>query len=113
MIGDIYSTTVNINGSRVFSSRISVGNCCCGGYMNSCFGFGFGNFQSGLGMGLGYGLGLGLVPMMPAIVKGVGSGLCWTGKTIAKGASAVCKGVSKVWNNIFHKKNKTETTKTK
>lgn len=143
MTGDVYNTTINVNGNRMFSSTFYPGNCCCGNRMfmaNSCFGFGFGGFGSGLGMGLGFAAGMSLVPALPSIFKNIGSAFSWfgskviapaasftwnsvlkptgkaigraatwTGKTIAKGAAAVGKGVSKLWNKIFHKKSKTKT----
>jgi len=143
MFGDIYNTTVNVNGKTMYSRSFSPGGCCCGGgmYMNSCFGFGYGGFGSGLGIGIGYAAGMALIPMMPAIFKGIGSGLSWfgskviapaasfawnnifkpagkgiwsgmkwVGNTVAKGATAVAKGVSNLWNKIFHKKAKANKT---
>ena len=125
-MADVYNTTVNVNGKRLFSSSYSLGNCgCCRGMysMNSCFGFGFGNFGNGLGMGLGYGLGMALVPAMPAIISGLGKGLAWFGsKVIAPAASGVWKGITsavswvgkgiakgiKAIGSIFKKKSKTE-----
>ena len=130
MVGDVYNTTVNVNGETMFSSSYSPCFCRCGGgmyMMNSCFGFGFGSFGSGLGFGVGYAAGMALPSAMPAIFKGIGTAATWTwnnvlkpvgnaigsaavwvGKTVAKGAKAVAKGVSNVWNSIFHKKSKTE-----
>ena len=118
MVADVYNTTVNINGNRVFSSSYSLGDCCCCGgmySMNSCFGFGYGGFTNGLGMGLGFGAGMALVPVMPAIFKGIGNGLSWLGrKVIAPAATAVWKGIKAVGEGIgslFHKKSKTEKAK--
>ena len=34
----------------------------------------------------------------------VWSGMKWVGNTVAKGAKAVAKGVSNLWNKVFHKK---------
>ena len=125
MIGDIYNTTVNVNGKKVFSSTFYPGRCCCGGgmFMNSCFGFGYGGIGNGLGFGLGFAAGTALVPLMPTIFKGIGNGLSWFGTKViapaAKGVwsgmkwvgNTVAKGVKNLWNNIFHKKSKTKTEK--
>jgi len=118
--GDVYNTTINVNGRRVFSSRYSP--CCCNMYpMNSCFGFGYGfggfgfggfgfggfcpgAFESGLGAGLGMAAGMALVPALPAIVKGVGKAVCWVGNTLWSGIKAVGKGIG----NLFHKKSSTK-----
>lgn len=93
MYSDVYNTTVNVNGNTMFSSTYYPGYCCCGRgmYMGSCFGFGYGGFVDGLGIGLGYTAGALMVPLMPAIVRGIG------------------KGISSLWNGIFHKKSKTTT----
>jgi len=135
MVCDIYNTTVNINGNKLFSSSYSLGDCCCGGMynMNSCFGFGYGGYGygglgCGLGMGLGFAAGMALMPAMPNIFKGIGKGLTWFGtKVIAPAANFVWnkalqpawtftrdkvfkpigKGVSNLWNKVFHKKSKT------
>jgi len=132
--GDVYRTTVNVNGKTVFSSRFSP--CCCPMYsypMMSCFGYGFGGFGyggfwpgcsfgtgfgAGIGAGLGIAAGAALVPAMPAIVKGIGQGACWVGtKVIAPAAKGAWQGISWVGkkigkgvSSIFHKKNKTEKT---
>lgn len=154
MYSDVYNTTINVNGNRMFSSSFYPGySCgCCGRGMfgmNSCFGFGYGGMEAGIGMGLGFAAGMALVPALPNIFKGIGKGLSWfgskviapaatfawnsvlkpaaqftwnkllkpagkavwsgikwTGNTIAKGAKAVAKGVSNLWNKIFHKKSK-------
>ena len=132
MISDVYNTTVNINGDTMFSSSYSPCFCRCRGgmFMNSCFNFGFGGFGgfgSGLGFGVGYTAGMALVPLLPTIFKGIGtaatytwnnvlkpagraigSAAVWVGNTVAKGAKAVAKGASSLWNSIFHKKSKTE-----
>ena len=111
MYSDVYNTTVNVNGKTMFSSTYYPGYCCCGPgmFMNSCFGFGFGGIEAGLGFGLGCAAGASLVPLMPTILNGVWSGMKWVGKTVAKGACAVARGVSNLWNSIFHKKSKTKT----
>ncbi len=77
MYGDVYNTTVNVNGNTLFSRTLYPGRCCCGGgmYMNSCFGPGYGGFGNGLGIGLGFAAGMAAIPMMPAIVNGVWSGM--------------------------------------
>ncbi len=129
MFCDVYNTTVNINGNKVFSSSYSMGNCCCSGMynMNSCFGFGYGGFGCGLGMGLGFAAGMTLVLVMPNIIKGIGKGFTWLGtKVIAPAATFVWnkaikpawnfskekvfkpigKGVSNLWKKVFHKKSK-------
>ena len=125
MGSDVYNTTVNVNGNTMFSSTFYPGYCCCGNrmYMNSCFGFGYGGIGSGLGFGLGYAAGISLVPLMPTIIKGIDNGLSWFGtKVIAPAAKGVwsgikwtgktvAKGVSNLWNNIFHKKSKTTAEK--
>ena len=140
MVGDIYNTTINVNGNRVFSSTFRPGNCCCyrGGGMfmaNSCFGFGYGGFGTGIGMGLGYAAGMSLAPALPSIFKGIGSAFKWVGtKVIAPAATfawnkgikpvgkaiwngvkwlgnTVSKGISKLWNGIFHKKSKSKAEK--
>lgn len=130
MIGDIYNTTVNVNGSTMYSRTFYPGSCCCNGYMNSCFGFGYGGFGAGLGVGVGFAAGMAMVPLMPTVIKGVWSGIKWFGSSviapaakgawngikwagnmIAKGACAVAKGVKNLWNNIFHKKSKSKTQK--
>ena len=125
MVSDVYNTTVNVNGSTVYSGTYSLGNCCCRnmGYINSCFGFGYGGFGNGLGFGLGFGIGAGLTPLLPTIFKGIGNGLSWFGTKVivpaAKGVwsgmkwvgNTVAKGVKNLWNNIFHKKSKTKTEK--
>ena len=109
--GDVYNTTVNVNGSTVFRSRYSP--CCCSPMMGSCFGFGFGGygfgafggygfgmfgpgaFEAGLGMGVGYAAGRAVVPALPAIFKGIGQGLSWVGtKVIAPAATFA-------WNNVL------------
>ena len=134
MYSDIYNTTININGNQVFSSsyapRFGCG-CCRGGMfgMNSCFGFGYYNPAPFFAMGLGFMAGAALAPALPSIFKGIGSGFAWfgskviapaavgawkgisaaaswIGKGIAKGACATAKGVSNLWNKIFHKKSK-------
>ena len=137
MVADVYNTTVNINGNRVFSSTFMPGYCCCGGYgmyMNSCFGFGYG-FNNALGMGLGYGLGMSLAPAMPAIFKGIGKGFSWLAtkviapaatfawnnvlkpvgkavwsgvKWVGKGIAKGAKAVGKAVGSLFHKKSKTK-----
>ena len=134
MYSDIYNTTVNVNGNRVFSSTYTPGygcGCCRGGMfgMNSCFGFGFYNPVPFFAMGTGFMAGIALAPELPSIFKGIGKGLAWfgtriiapaavgawkgvssaaswIGNGIAKGASAVANGVSNIWNKIFHKKSK-------
>ena len=136
MYGDVYNTTINVNGSRMFSSTFLPGygcGCCGGGMfgMSSCFGFGFYNPAPFLAMGAGFAMGSALAPALPSIFKGIGQGFawfgskviapaakgawkgissaaCWVGKGIAKGASAVAKGAKNLWNKIFHKKPKTE-----
>ena len=122
MVADIYNTTINVNGKRVFSSTYSPCGCCCGGFgmypMNSCFGFGYGGFGYGLGLGAGYAAGMSLAPVLPNIFSAIGKGFswlgtkviapaavgawkgistaaCWVGKGIAKGATAVAKGIAK------------------
>lgn len=126
--GDVYNTTVNINGRTIFSSRFSP--CCCGPMfpppMMSCFGYGFGYFpcswQAGLGFAAGAAAGAALVPALPSIFKGIGKGLSWLGtKVIAPAATFAWNNVLKpagkgIWNGIkwvangigslFHKKNK-------
>ena len=131
MLADVYNTTVNFDGKTMFSSSYSPCFCRCGGgFINSCFNFGFGGFGGGLGVGLGYVAGMALFPALPAIFRGKGHGLSWLGttvlapagraigkaavwvsKTAAKGAKAVAKGVSNLWNNIFHKKSKAKAEK--
>ena len=107
MIADVYNTTVNFDGKTMFSSSYTPFGCCCGGGMfpmNSCFGFGFGGFggfESGLGMGVGYAAGMALTS--PQVLKGIWNGMKWVGNTVAK-------GVSNLWNNIFHKKSKAAKT---
>lgn len=110
--GDVYNTTVNVNGSTVFRSRYST-DCCCYGSMYSspmmsCFGYGFGgmgfggfgwyspcSFSAGLGAGVGYAAGAALVPALPNIFKGIGQGLSWIGtKVIAPAATFA-------WNNVL------------
>ncbi len=130
MVGDVYNTTVNVNGRTMYSSTFYPGNCCCGSYMNSCFGYGYGGFGGGLGFGVGLAAGMAMVPLMPVAIKGiwsgikwfgskviapaakgVWSGIKWAGNTIAKGACAVAKGVKNLWNKIFHKKSKSKAEK--
>ena len=141
MVADVYNMTVNFNGETMFSRSYSPCFCRCGSgmyTMNSCFGFGYGGFGGGLGMGLGFAAGLALVPAMPAIFKGIGkactwigntaapflwnnffkpvglgiwSGMKFVGNTVAKGAKAVAKGTSNLWNKIFHKKSKVKAEK--
>lgn len=139
MYSDVYNTTVNINGNRVFSNTYYPGygcGCCGGGMfgMNSCFGFGYNNMMPFFAMGIGYAAGCALAPAMPGIIKGIGNGLSWfgskvlapaasgawkgigsaaswVGKNVAKGASAFAKGVSNLWNKIFHKNKKVDTKK--
>lgn len=36
--------------------------------------------------------------------KAIGKAAVWVGNTVAKGAKAVAKGVSNLWNKVFHKK---------
>ena len=110
--GDVYNTTVNVNGKNVFSSRYTP--CCCNMYsMNSCFGFGYGmggfgcgGFGAGLGVGVGFAAGMALAPALPNLFKGVGKALGWVGsKVIAPVATFawnnVLKPVGKVaWNGI-------------
>ena len=138
MFGDVYNTTVNVNGSKVFSRTYYPGyscGCCNGGMfgMNSCFGFGFNNPLPFFAMGIGFAAGYALMPALPGIFKGIGQGLSWfgskviapaavgawkgissaaswVGKGVAKGASAVAKGVKDLWNKIFNKKAKTAKT---
>lgn len=102
MYSDVYNTTVNVDGKTVYSRTFYPGACCCGGgmFMNSCFGFGY----SGVGFGIGFAAGRALTPVLPNIFNGICSGVCWVGKTIGK-------GVSGLWNSIFHKKTKTKTEK--
>ena len=136
MFGDVYNTTVNCNGTTMYSSTFYPGRCCCNMYnMNSCFGFGFGGMNT-IGVGLGFAAGMALMPMMPAIFRGIGKGVswlapkiwsgiswlgsnigkgaAWLGKNIAKGAAwvgkTIGKGVSNLWNKIFHKKPKAAKT---
>ena len=142
--GDVYNTTVNVNGNTVFRSRFST--CCCGPMfpppMMSCFGFGYGGFgfggfgcygsrafEAGLGAGVGFAAGTALIPALPSIFKGIGSGLSWIGKKVIAPAATftwnkVLKPVGKaIWSGIksvgkgigslFHKKNKTKTEGTK
>ena len=106
--GDYYSHTVKVNGETVYSSRYSLG---CYGMMpmNSCFGFGYcgypgygmgfgypfmcgGGIRTGIGIGLGVAAGTAAVALLPSICSGV-----------ATGAKAIGKGVSNLWNKIFHK----------
>ena len=115
MFGDVYNTTVNVNGSKVFSRTYYPGydcGCCNGGMfgMNSCFGFGFNNPLPFFAMGIGFAAGYALMPALPGIFKGIGQGFSWVCKGVAKGASAVAKGVKNLWNKIFHKKSKTAKT---
>lgn len=54
-----------------------------------CFGFGHGGcnnnmFEFGAGMGLGYAAGMTLLPMLPSAIS-------W-----------IERGVTNLWNNIFH-----------
>ena len=105
MYSDVYNTTINFNGETIFSSSYSPCFCRCGrGFINSCFNFGYGGFGNGLGIGLGFAAGMALIPMMPTIINGLWSGMKWVGNTVAKGAKAVAKGVSNLWNKVFHKK---------
>lgn len=109
MCGDVYNTTVNINGDRVYSRTFFPGMCCGRMYpMNSCFGFGYACVGNGISFGIGCALGRALVPALPSIASGAWSGVKWIGNTVAKGAKAVAKGVSNLWNSIFHKKSKTK-----
>lgn len=100
---------------------------------------GFGGLGGGLGFGLGYAAGMALLTpqvlksigsglswfgtkviapaatfMWNSVLKpagiGIWNGMKWVGNTVAKGAKAVAKGVSNLWNNIFHKKSKTKKT---
>lgn len=73
MFGNVYKTTIQVNGETVYSSRMS--GCCMPMFppppmpMIGCFGFGFGgygfgapcprNFGAAVGMGFGFGLGMG------------------------------------------------------
>ena len=76
--GDVYNTTINVNGRNVFSSRYSP--CCCRmPYMNSCWGMGYGyggfgcfwpgSFESGLGMGVGFGAGMMLTNIFANLIN--------------------------------------------
>ena len=129
--GDVYNTTINVNGKNVFSSRYTP--CCCSSMytMNSCFGFGYGCFGAGLGAGVGFAAGMALAPALPNIFKGIGKAVGWVGskviapvatfawnnvlKPVGKAAwngikwvgNTVAKGVSSLWKGIFGKKSKT------
>ena len=91
--------TVKVNGKTVYSNKYR--NCCRNMYtMNSCFGLGYGwNYCMPFSPEafLGFAAGAAVVPFLPAIFKGIG-----------KAASAVGKGISNLWKNIFHKKSKTK-----
>ncbi len=102
--GDVYNTSVYVNGNRVYSSSYYPGKCCCNslGYNGSFFGYGFCNMESMVAMNLGFMAGYSLMPFMPSIIEGIGKG-------IAKGACAIAKGVSNLWNKVFHKKAKPAT----
>ena len=121
--GDVYNTTINVNGNTMFKSRFSP--CCCSFSSSmpmSCFGFGFGgmgiggfgiggfcpgSFEAGLGMGVGFAAGTALVPAMPKILKGIGKGLSWLGtKVIAPAATFT-------WNNVLKPIGKAVWTATK
>ena len=124
MTSDIYNTTVNVNGNRVYSSTYSLGDSCCccrnGVYtMNSCFGFGY-DPAAYVAMGIGFAAGAAITPFIPRIFNYIGQGLSWFGtkviapaatavwKGISAAASAVKKGVTNLWHKIFPKKAKTE-----
>lgn len=133
---DTYSTTINVNGDTIYSSKYTLGGCCCRNMytMNSCFGFGYPSISCGIGFGVGMMAGMALLPAMPAIFRGIGKGLSWlgtnffapvgrkiaegavwAGKKIGKGASWVAQktGIKKLWNKIFNKKSKAEAEPSK
>jgi len=100
--GDVYNTTVNVNGNTVFRSRYNT-NCCCG-YSSrmSCFGFGYGgygcwpgSFEAGLGAGVGFAAGRALIPALPLIFKGISQGLGWIGSKVIAPAATFA------WNNVL------------
>ena len=144
MYGDVYNTTVNVNGVNMYSARYYPGNCCCGfSYPGiSCFGFGFSNPANYIGVAAGCAIGAAAVPFIPAIFKGIAKGIGWLGKSVIapaatavwKGISwfgksviapaataawkgicsageAIGKGVSNLWNKIFHKKKNAKAEK--
>ena len=93
MIADVYNTTVNFDGSTMYSASYIPFSGYCGGMypMNSCFGYGF---------------GYGCDNMLGATI---GCAVGWSAsKFVPQAFNAVAKGVSNLWNNIFHKKPKTE-----
>ena len=97
-----------INGHRVHS--------CFGGFLPpappfgafspGCFGYGFGcsanAFKVGAGIGLGYAAGMTLIPLVPAVIKGIGKGCSWLwNKAIVPAAKWIGHGIKNLWNKIF------------
>ena len=140
--GTICNTTVNINGRCAgFSHYNSLAPFGCvgfGGFSPGCFGFGFAPtcnvnpFAMGAGIGVGFAAGMALVPLVPAIFKGIGKGCTWLwnnalqpmfkgigqgctwlwNKAIKPACQWIGNGVKNLWNKIFHKKDKAEVEKT-
>lgn len=78
-----------------------------------CFGYGFCGMSNpmavGAGIGLGYAAGATLLPLVPAIFKGIGKGCSWLwNKAIVPAGKWIGNGIKNLWNKIFHKESKTE-----
>ena len=109
--GNSHSTFIKIN---------NYSECCGRGYGHGYdYGYGYGA-EKYMAKGFAWGAiltGAALLlnsPIGRAIGKGIGTvcktawkGISWIGKGIGKAASWVGKGVKNLWNNIFHKKDKT------
>ena len=94
-MADTYSTTVKVNGDTIYSSRYTLGGCCCNNMytMNSCFGFGYSGIGCGIGMGLGMAAGAFL--MSPVGISACGKFFSWLGKSVIAPAATFA------WNNVL------------